>query len=695
MMALGYLATDIVGPATAVSGLACSPSTPAALTVQIGIGRIYSQQPVDATAYGDLPLDTTDIIGKQGILFAATTLSCPAPTVSGQSINYLIQAQYQDLDTTNVVIPYYNPANPSSPLNGEGGLGSAQPTQRLGIVAIQSLAGAAATTGTQVTPAATSGWTGLYVVTVAFGQLTIGSGSIAQVPGAPFINFNILTALTQASADLRYLDGRTQSEIAAGVTPVNLTYRGYPFHDIRRYGYVGNWNQTANTGVDDTAAWKQLALVVGAGGSGYVPPSSTLITAQVTFPPSAPETALTGYGCNVYTKNAIDALRINSFSGTGMTVKGFTVYQTDSVATSGFNLQGLHSEIEDCTVFISSAIAPSGAYAPCLISSSNPTNPALLPLWNSVTRFKVQQIGGGNLATYAPFGVLIEGECNVVRIERSDFQNVNYGVGIYNVAGAAALASNVSIDRCSFDGIEDFAVVVNGQNIASSNINGLTVSRSYFESCGGAYLFQGLSIDSYVPTFLSGNFYSSSVGSYISQTNVASLQVTVNTWEPSVVPNFGSGNGAMTDMTNAASFNFTNIGGTDVIVAGAQSTGAGIALQTAQGAALASLRYRAGGGAELAGQSFMDIQGVDGLSHTPGVRRTRLTGTLTFASSTTAAVSFGSLPEPDANYMVLFAANATTGFISVAASPAQSATGFTAVAANSSSQTIKWVLIGL
>jgi hypothetical protein len=431
---------------------------------------------------------------------------------------------------------------------------------------------------------------------------------------------------------------RTAQEIAAGVTPVSTAYPTSPRHDGRRYGYVGNWNQTAQTGADDTAAFAQMALVMGAGGSVCVPPSSTLMTSQVTWPPAAVGVSLTGYGVAVYTKNAIDAFRMFAFSGAGMTIKGFAVYQTDSMATSAFNQQGLHSCVDDCTVFISSTVAPFAGYAACLISSSNIANPADLPLWNNVDRLKVQQIGGGNPATVAPFGILIQGECNVVRIDRSDIQNVSYGVGLYNVTASAvptALPSNVTISRTSFDGIAQFGILVNGQSVANSNINGLTVSGCYFESCaGGAYRFQGLGIDSFTPTLLTGNTYLSSVAAYINQGNVGGLQVTVNTWEPSFIPNFGSGSGATTDMTNAGSFNFTNIGSTDGVVVGVQSTGAGILLQTAQGAALAALRYKPGGGAYLMGTAGIGI----GTLGTPITQKLKGTQAM---SGTTVAVSFG------------------------------------------------------
>lgn len=51
MVALAALSADVFGTITQASGLACTPSTPAALTVQVGAGRIYSLQNIDGTAY--------------------------------------------------------------------------------------------------------------------------------------------------------------------------------------------------------------------------------------------------------------------------------------------------------------------------------------------------------------------------------------------------------------------------------------------------------------------------------------------------------------------------------------------------------------------------------------------------------------------------------------------------------------------
>ena len=185
LVALGFLIADLLGTSTAVAGFPCTPGS--GLNVQVGAGRIYSLQNLDSTAYSSLAADLGHQIMKQGILLDAVTLAVPAPAQSGDSIDYLIQAAYQDSDTDAVILDYFNAANPTQPFTGPNNTGTAQPTMRKGIVTVQAKAGAAAPTGTQTAPAADAGFTGLYVVTIANGAVSVVSGNITTAAGAPFI----------------------------------------------------------------------------------------------------------------------------------------------------------------------------------------------------------------------------------------------------------------------------------------------------------------------------------------------------------------------------------------------------------------------------------------------------------------------------------------------------------------------------
>jgi hypothetical protein len=185
MIALAKLCADLFGTSTVISGLGCVPTTPASMSVTVNPGQIYQLANVDGTPYSALPQDAAHSLLKQGILMDAQSFVLSAPATSGYSQNYLIQAAYLESDVNNVVLPYYNSANPSQAFNGPGGSGNAQPTTRAGQVSLQLVAGTAAATGTQTTPAVTAGYVGLAVVTVANGQSTITNASIVPYPNAP------------------------------------------------------------------------------------------------------------------------------------------------------------------------------------------------------------------------------------------------------------------------------------------------------------------------------------------------------------------------------------------------------------------------------------------------------------------------------------------------------------------------------
>ncbi len=184
---LGWLAQTILGTATRIDGLACTPTAPASMQVAVAAGAIMILQQVDPLAYGDLTADTTHQIIKQGLVLDPTLLSCPAPATGGFSVNYLVQIGFAETDTDATLLQYYNPTNPASPYSGAAGDGQPDNTRRADQCLVQVKAGIAAATGTQVTPAPDPGFIGAYSVTVANGQTTITTPSIAQLASAPFI----------------------------------------------------------------------------------------------------------------------------------------------------------------------------------------------------------------------------------------------------------------------------------------------------------------------------------------------------------------------------------------------------------------------------------------------------------------------------------------------------------------------------
>ena len=224
MIGLSKLAKAVLGSNTVIEGLAVTPNSPAALNAIVGTGQIYSVQNVDSSAYGILAADTVHTILKQGLLMDAVTLATAAPTTVGYSINYLIQATFQESDTTTAVLPYFNSANPSQPLSGQNNSGAAQATERQDLCIVAVKAGAAATTGTQTTPAPDAGYTGLAVVTVANGQTTVTAANIAVYAGVPQISS--ILQMMQSGSTIYAADTGAANAYAVALTPAPVLTDG-------------------------------------------------------------------------------------------------------------------------------------------------------------------------------------------------------------------------------------------------------------------------------------------------------------------------------------------------------------------------------------------------------------------------------------------------------------------------------------
>ena len=202
MVALGRLAMDVLGSATVASGLACTPTAVPSMAVNIGAGAIYSLQNIDNVAYSSLPADTTDQVLKQGILLASagSQLSMTAPATSGNSVIYLIEAAYSEVDTVAVTLPYYNSASPAIPFSGPANNGQPSFTKRAGTVNVQAKAGVAGSS--PLAPAADTGFVPLYYVAIAYGQTAITAANITLAPGAPFVNAGLAGLMPIAGGDI-------------------------------------------------------------------------------------------------------------------------------------------------------------------------------------------------------------------------------------------------------------------------------------------------------------------------------------------------------------------------------------------------------------------------------------------------------------------------------------------------------------
>lgn len=225
LVAIGALVQATLGTASIADGLALSPTAPASLSITVGPGSITSLSTVDQNAYGSLPADTADPLMKMGVNLAATTIALAAPTTTGQSVSYLIQAAFQESDANPVVLPYYNAANPSQPYLGPNNTGVAQSTQRTQRVQLQVKASAPAITGTQITPPVDSGWSGLAVVVVAYGQTQITATNILPIPTAPLIPFK-LPNLRPGFSQITAFSATSGFVVPAGVNRAKITVVG-------------------------------------------------------------------------------------------------------------------------------------------------------------------------------------------------------------------------------------------------------------------------------------------------------------------------------------------------------------------------------------------------------------------------------------------------------------------------------------
>jgi hypothetical protein len=67
MIALGYLLQAAFGSTTLFDGLACVPTSPPSMSVQVGPGSVISLQTLEATDYGSIAADTADTLVKMGV----------------------------------------------------------------------------------------------------------------------------------------------------------------------------------------------------------------------------------------------------------------------------------------------------------------------------------------------------------------------------------------------------------------------------------------------------------------------------------------------------------------------------------------------------------------------------------------------------------------------------------------------------
>jgi hypothetical protein len=226
MIAFGYLAQAILGTNTVADGLLCQPTNPASMSVTVGPGSITQIGPIDMLAYGSIPADSTSQILKMGTNSAAAGFNLVAPSSVGQSINYLIEAAFEETDGNPIVLPYYNAGNPAQSFSGPANSGSADNTVRTQRVQLQLKPGVPGNTGSQTTPAADSGWTALYQIAVAYGQTLVTAANITVIPTAPFLTWKLPSLRPGFGSGVQSFASSGNFIVPAGVSQIEVEIWG-------------------------------------------------------------------------------------------------------------------------------------------------------------------------------------------------------------------------------------------------------------------------------------------------------------------------------------------------------------------------------------------------------------------------------------------------------------------------------------
>jgi hypothetical protein len=270
MIAVGFLAQAVLGTNTVADGLLCQPTIPASMKVVVGTGSITQISPVDIFAFGSMAADLAYPVLKMGINAAATTFTLTAPLSVGQSVGYLIEAAFLESDDNPVVLPYYNASNPAQAFSGPSNSGTPQNTLRTQRVQLQLKPGVPANTGSQVTPAADSGWVALYQIVVSFGQTQLTKANIGVVPTAPFLTWKLPVLRPGFGSGVQSFVSSGNFYVPAGVTQVEIEVWGAGAGSYSSVpglasggGSAGGYARKLISGL---TPGQSVAVVVGAGG---------------------------------------------------------------------------------------------------------------------------------------------------------------------------------------------------------------------------------------------------------------------------------------------------------------------------------------------------------------------------------------------------------------------------------------------
>jgi hypothetical protein len=483
------------GTTTVASGLAATPTGPASLTINIAAGQIYQLGQVDATAYGSLTADTTQVL-QQGLASAQTVLLSTAGLSTGQSRWALIQANFAQVDDipsddpNGGLLPFVNPSNPSGPpWSGPNNTGTMLNTRRMGVCNISVVYGNAASTGTEVPPNASAGCVGLYLIDLAFGQTAVSSGQI-KVAG-PSVGTGVPSNYPVAPFLSGLLNGHHNGK--AGQAPqINLASE---VAGVLPRANIAAWNGLSSIGVK-TASYTVLASDFG--GALFYSPSAA---ANGTF--TIPNGTTPGDMLTFLNRTASWTLTVQMAAGAtgaiigfGVNGSSFTIAPNDDAVlfwsgtnwhilywSGAFGLQD-YKVINDAnytiltTDFQKYVILDSGATAPRTFFLSDGITPGdLVYIANASTAQPLTlQVGAGSAAHF--FGPGMGVGVSSFTLQGQDafvvWTGSNWHVGFYT--GTFDLAGVVT----TFNGVGSAALV----HSASQLTTGSTYSGSSFTGFG-------------------------------------------------------------------------------------------------------------------------------------------------------------------------------------------------------------------
>ena len=315
-IALGKIVSALLGQGTVVSDLAATAVASTTVpTLQLSDGQLYELATLDPTAFGSLPVNSfpsTANVMKQGLLLAsrgdANTFELTPPGTSGESIIYLLEAQYADLDTDTQTITFYNVSDPTNPTT------ATQPRVREGTISFVLKAGIASSSPTA--PSADAGYVPLYNIEVAYGQTVLSQSDITVASGAPFLSqklFGLMNGSGNLNVDALTASGLITANDGIDVTAGVITAGGgLTIPSGETLDVAGTITVPDATASDEPVALGQLIGNFGNVVSG----SGTSATASVTYTPPQNGRVLV----NLTIAFSTGTLTGNNFSASGGTI---------------------------------------------------------------------------------------------------------------------------------------------------------------------------------------------------------------------------------------------------------------------------------------------------------------------------------------------------------------------------------------